>query len=512
MTESTTLSGADPAGRTGPRLRFCPSPTGVPHVGLMRTALTNFAHARATNGTLVFRIEDTDAARDSEDSYRQLLEAMTWLGITWDEGVEVGGPYGPYRQSQRRHIYDDILRRLIDAGYVYEAYSSADEVEARHRAAGRDPKLGYDNADRDLSDDHRAAFQAEGRVPVYRFRMPDADLTFVDAVRGSVTFKAGSTPDFVVARAGGEPLYTLTNPVDDALMRIDLVLRGEDLLASTPRQLPLHAALVELGLSERVPEYGHLPIVIGEGNRKLSKRDPRSKLWNLRDLGFLPEGLDNYLMLLGWSLAPDRDVFTMAEAIRSFDVHDLIPSPARFDLAKATAINGDHIRLLAADDYAERLVPYLQSAGVLSDQPTPDQQSLLAAAAPLVQTRMALLSEAPDLLAFLFVDPSDFGLDEAAAKLVTDDNGRAVLAAAAPALSGLDPDAWTIEAIEGALRGALVEGLGLKPRLAFGPIRAAVTGRRVSPPLFESMELLGSTESLRRIEAARRAPAPVSSP
>jgi glutamyl-tRNA synthetase len=507
MTDSTTSAGAAPDVRTGPRLRFCPSPTGAPHVGLMRTALTNFAHARATNGTLVFRIEDTDAARDTEDSYRQLLEAMTWLGITWDEGVEVGGPFGPYRQSERREIYDDVLRRLIEAGYVYESYTSAAEVEARHLAAGRDPKLGYDNVDRELSEAQRAAYRAEGRVPVYRFRMPDADLTFVDAVRGPVTFKTGSTPDFVVARAGGEPLYTLTNPVDDALMRIDLVLRGEDLLASTPRQLPLHAALVELGLSDRIPEYGHLPIVIGEGNRKLSKRDPRSMLWNLRDLGFLPEGLDNYLMLLGWSLAPDRDVFTMAEAIRSFDVHDVIPSPARFDLAKATAINGDHIRLLAADDYAERLVPYLQRAGVLADPPTTDQLALLAAAAPLVQTRMALLSEAPDLLAFLFVDASHFALDEAAAKLVGDDNGQAVLVTAADTLAGMEPDGWTVEAIEGALRAALVEGMGLKPRLAFGPIRAAVTGRRVSPPLFESMELLGSTESLRRIEAARLASA-----
>jgi glutamyl-tRNA synthetase, bacterial family len=470
----------------------------------MRTAMSNWMQARHTHGTLVFRIEDTDAARDSEESYQQLLEAMRWMGIDWDEGVEVGGDYGPYRQSERTQLYRDVLARLIEAGYVYEAFSTVDEVEARHRGAGRDPKLGYDNYDRDLGDEQIAAYRAEGRVPVYRFRMPGTDVGFVDAIRGEVVFKAGSTPDFVVARAGGDPLYTLTNPVDDATMRIDLVLRGEDLLSSTPRQIPLHAALVELGYAERVPEFGHLPFVMGEGNKKLSKRDPQANLFNLRDMGFLPEGLGNYLMLLGWSIGADRDVFSTSEAVEAFDVHDVNQSPARFDLVKATAINGDHIRMLEPDDFVARLVPYLHAAGLIDAEPSGDVLGLLAAAAPLVQTRMALLGEAPGLLGFLFVDPASFVLDPAdAAKFVATPDGQRVVASAYESLSALPAADWVAEKIQDTLRGNLIDGLGLKPRVAFGPVRVAVTGSRISPPLFESMELLGADESLRRLAAAR---------
>jgi glutamyl-tRNA synthetase len=502
----TPASGPDalhPAERPGPRLRFCPSPTGVPHVGLFRTALSNWAHARHVNGTLVFRIEDTDAARDSEQSYQMLLEAMRWMGIDWDEGVEVGGPFGPYRQSERRPIYDDVLAKLIDAGYVYEAFSTTDEVAARHRAAGRDPVMGYDNFDRDLTDAQKAEYRAQGRVPVYRFRMPDSEIRFVDAVRGEVVFAAGSTPDYVVARADGTPLYTLTNPIDDAMMRIELILRGEDLLSSTPRQIPLHRALIELGIGVRMPDYGHLPYVMGQGNKKLSKRDPQSNLFLLRDKGFIPEGLGNYLMLLGWSIGADRDVFSMAEAVEAFDVHDINPSPARFDLAKATAINGDHIRMLAEDDFAERLVPYLQAGGVLPAEPSAQQLGLLRQAAPLVQTRMALLGEVSGLLGFLFVEPDAFAVDEAdAAKFLATDEGQQVLTAGRQALQGVSDADWQHESIEAALRASLVDGLGLKPRKAFGPLRVAVTGSRISPPLFESMQLLGQAECLRRISAA----------
>ena len=255
---------------TAVRVRFCPSPTGNPHVGLIRTCLFNWAYARHTDGTFVFRVEDTDAARDSEQSYDQLLDALRWLRLDWDEGPEVGGPHAPYRQSERRVIYADIVARLLEAGLVYESYSSAEETEARHRAAGRDPKLGYDNHDRGLSDDERAAFRTQGREPVLRLRMPDEDLSWNDIVRGPVTFAAGSVPDFVIVRTNGDPLYPLVNPVDDALMRITHVLRGEDLLPSTPRQIALYRALIAIGVTDHVPQFGHLPYVTGEGNKKLS--------------------------------------------------------------------------------------------------------------------------------------------------------------------------------------------------------------------------------------------------
>ncbi|HWM40146.1 MAG TPA: glutamate--tRNA ligase family protein, partial [Streptomyces sp.] len=240
------------------RARFSPSPTGAPHVGLIRTVLFNWAFARHHGGRLVFRIEDTDAARDSEDSYRALLDALRWLHLDWDEGPEVGGPHEPYRQSARGEVYDDIARRLLEAGEVYESFSAPEEVEARRRAAGQDPKLGYDNADRELTDERRAELRAEGREPVLRLRMPDEDITFTDLIRGEIVFKVGSVPDPVLVRGNGRPLYTLTNPVDDALMGITHVLRGEDLLPSTPRQVALYGALQRIGVTSFTPSFGHL--------------------------------------------------------------------------------------------------------------------------------------------------------------------------------------------------------------------------------------------------------------
>ncbi|MBL8926659.1 MAG: glutamate--tRNA ligase [Pseudonocardia sp.] len=486
------------------RVRFCPSPTGTPHVGLVRTALFNWAHARHTGGTFVFRIEDTDAQRDSLESYAAILDALTWLGLDWDEGPQVGGPYGPYRQSERRDTYRDALGLLVQAGEVYESYSTAEEIEARHRAAGRDPKLGYDNADRDLTDEQTAAFRAEGRRPVFRLRMPDRDISFTDLIRGEIMFKAGVVPDFVLARGDGTPLYPLTNPLDDALMGITHVLRGEDLLPSTPRQIALFEALGRVGIGNGAPVYAHLPLVTGEGSRKLSKRDPQSNLFLYRDRGFVPEGLLNYLALLGWSIAEDRDVFTLAEMVAAFDVAKVSSNTARFDLKKAEAINSAHLRMLAPDDFARRLEPYVVAeltgtTPVMSDTLGEEQRPLLVAAAPLVQERSTVLSDAARMLRFLFVDDGAFAPDADAA-------GKNLGADAAPvleaALSSLDPlNGWSAPEIETALKAALVDGLGLKPRKAFAPVRVAVTGATVSPPLYESMELLGRERSLGRLRA-----------
>lgn len=361
---TTTASGSDV------RVRFCPSPTGLPHVGMVRTALFNWAYARHTGGKMIFRVEDTDAARDSEESYRQLVDALTWLEIDWDEGVEKGGPHEPYRQSQRHDIYREVLDKLIASGAVYESYSTADEIDARNAAAGRAKQLGYDNYDRTLTDEQKSAFRAEGREPAWRLRVPAEDVTYVDLIRGEVTFPAGSFPDFVIVRAGGIPLYTFTNPVDDALMGITHVLRGEDLMPSTARQLALYSALVDAGVTDFVPRFAHMPLVLGEeGTKKLSKRDPKADLFLQREKGFIHEGLLNYLSLLGWSIAADRDVFSRQELIEAFDIVNVNPNPARFDQKKAESINGDHIRMLAPEDFASRLVPYLVGAGVVSTPP-----------------------------------------------------------------------------------------------------------------------------------------------
>lgn len=477
------------------RVRFCPSPTGTPHVGLVRTALFNWAYARHTQGTFVFRIEDTDAARDSEESYNAILEALRWLGLDWDEGPEVGGPHEPYRQSQRGEIYRDVITRLVDAGEAYPAYSTPEEVEARHLAAGRNPKLGYDNFDRDLSAEQCAAYEAQGRKPVLRLRMPDEDLSWSDLVRGETTFGAGTVPDFALTRASGDPLYTLVNPVDDATMKITHVLRGEDLLPSTPRQIALHRALIRIGVGERVPEFAHLPTVLGEGTKKLSKRDPQSDLFLHRDRGFLPEGLLNYLALLGWGIAEDRDVFTLPEMVAAFDVVDVNSNPARFDQKKADAINAEHIRRLPPAEFARRLGAFFTAHG----HDTGLDESDFAAAAELVQTRVVVLSDGWELLKFLNDDC--YAIDpKAAAKELTGDAVE-VLDSALGALDGLSD--WSAVSIEEALKGALIDGLGLKPRKAFGPIRVAVTGATVSPPLYESMELLGRDRSIQRLREAR---------
>ena len=387
------------------RVRFCPSPTGIPHVGMVRTALFNWAEARHTKGTFVFRIEDTDAQRDSEESYNQIIEALNWLGIDWDEGINVGGPDGPYRQSERGDIYKDVAAKLLEAGYAYESFSTPEEIEARNVAAGRPKAFGYDGYDRNLTEEQKAAFRAEGRKPALRIRMPDEDVAFDDLIRGRIEFKAGSVPDYVIVRPNGDPLYTLTNPVDDAMMRINVVLRGEDLLSSTPRQIVLYRYLIELGVAKEMPLFGHMPYVMGQGNKKLSKRDPESNLFLHRDNGFIREGLLNYLALLGWSIAPDRDVFSMDEMIEKFDVRDVKANPARFDIDKAISINAEHIRMLEPQDFLNRSVPYLKRDGVVSadswDALTDREREVLTAAAPLVQPRVRLLGEVAGMVGSL---------------------------------------------------------------------------------------------------------------
>ncbi|MDF9716961.1 glutamate--tRNA ligase [Nocardioides sp. ChNu-153] len=487
------------------RVRMAPSPTGSPHVGLARTALFNWAFARhharhGAGGTFVFRIEDTDAARNTEESYTSLLEVLRWLGLDWDEGPEIGGPFAPYRQSERGELYRDVLAKLRASNYTYDCYCTTDEVTARRKAAGS-KVMGYDGFCRELSDEQVAAFRADGRAPVVRFRMPEGSITFDDLVRGEITFETEFVPDYALCRANGDPLYTLVAPVDDALMEITHVLRGEDLLSSTPRQVALYDALAAVGVGNgTTPRFGHLPYVMGEGNKKLSKRDPEAHLLAYRDQGFLAEGLLNYLALLGWAIAEDRDVFTLDEMVDAFDISRVNPNPARFDLKKCEAINGDHLRMLGVPEVTRRCVPFLVQSGLVADPPTPEQDALLAGAMPLVAERINKLTEVVDMLGFLLVDEAAFTREPADVEKVLTEDGIAVVQASYDALEPLAE--WTTAAIEEALRVALVEGRGLKPRNAFGPVRVAVTGRRVSPPLFESLELLGRERGLTRLRSA----------
>ncbi|MCF6523323.1 glutamate--tRNA ligase [Streptomyces sp. JJ36] len=482
------------------RVRFCPSPTGNPHVGLVRTALFNWAFARHHGGTLVFRIEDTDAARDTEESYEQLLDSLRWLGLDWDEGPEAGGPHGPYRQSQRMDLYRDVAERLQAAGHAYRCFCTPEELETRRelaRAEGR--PSGYDGMCRDLPPEQIAEYEAEGRTSIVRFRMPDEPITFTDLVRGELTFSPENVSDYGIVRASGAPLYTLVNPVDDALMEITHVLRGEDLLSSTPRQIALYRALADIGVGKgTTPAFGHLPYVMGEGNKKLSKRQPESALNLYRERGFLPAGLLNYLSLLGWSLAEDRDIFTMDEMVAAFDIHDVNANPARFDLKKAEAINATHIRELPVADFAAACAPWLREP-YAPWAPEQFDQAAFEELAPLAQTRVTVLSDITDNVDFLFLDEPV--ADEKSWQKAMKPGAGDVLRSIHSRLAELAGDAWRAEPLKEAVLAA-GEAHGLKLGKAQAPLRVAVTGRTVGLPLFESLEVLGRERTLLRVDTA----------
>ncbi len=485
---------------TGVRVRFAPSPSGDLHVGNIRTALYDWAFARRTGGTFVLRIEDTDQTRVTPEYIASALGTLRWLGLQWDEGPEVGGRYGPYLQSERLSIYAEWLDHLLRTGQAYYCYCTPEELAARREAArsGGGPS-GYDAHCRVLTAEQVAEYRAEGRKPVVRFRMPDGSTTFTDLVRGEVTFDHAHVPDFVLARADGSPLYTLAVAVDDVLMKITHVVRGEDLLSSTPRQIAVYRAM---GVAEAdFPVFAHLPYVLGKDNQRLSKRNGVVSVNWYREEGFLPEAIDNYLALLGWSPGDNREEFSLADLAAEFDLARVNKNPAQFDVKKLEAINGDKIRALEPADFVARITPFLERVEMVATPPAPDQAALIEAAAPLIQTRIGRLTEAVGLLSFLFAgDDGGFKVEPEDAERVLTPDALPVLQAAEVALAEVEP--WAHEAIKAALSTALVNGLGLAPRKAFAPVRVAVTGKRVSPPLYESIELLGRERALHRLAAA----------
>jgi glutamyl-tRNA synthetase len=476
------------------KVRFAPSPTGDLHVGNIRTALFDWAYARHTGGTFLFRIEDTDTTRVTDEYIQAAIDTLKWLGLNWDEGPEVGGDNGPYLQSQRLGIYAEWAQKFLDQKDAYHCYCSAEELEAvreAQRAANVAP--GYNGHCRDLTADQIAGYKSEGRLPVVRMRMPDGGTTFNDLIRGDVSFDHKFVPDFVLVRGDGSPLYTLAVAVDDVLMKVTHVLRGEDLLSSTPRQIRVYQAM---GLAlEDYPVFAHLPFVMGQDNAKLSKRNGEVSIAWYRDKGFLPEAICNYLALLGWSPGDDRENVTMKELTELFTVEKVHSSPARFDMKKLEAINGDKIRALTIDEFLDWSLPFLTKAGVITG--SADELALVKLALPLIQERIIMLSEVPAMLKFLFV--KNFAVEADSVAKITDDASKQVLARS---LKELEPLAtWNHDSIEAALRSSLIEEMGLKPRIAFGAVRIATTGSTISPPLFESMELLGKEASLARIRA-----------
>jgi glutamyl-tRNA synthetase len=467
------------------RCRFAPAPSGSIHVGNARSALFSWLFARHHGGAFVLRVEDTDASRVSEEAFHGVIESLRWLGLDWDEGPDVGGPHGPYRQSLRSDIYREQVHRLTEAGHAYHCYCTAEELKERKDAAiARGEPPGYDGRCRTLSDEERSGFEASGRPSVIRFAMAEREWVVDDLVKGEVRFPLGQLRDFVLVRSDGSPVFLLAVAVDDMLMGVTHVIRGDDLLASAPR----NAAVIE-ALGGTPPRYAHLPQVLGMDGKPLSKRHGSTSVEAFREHGFLPEALMNYLALLGWSKDESTTFLSRDELIRAFDLPRVSSNPAAFDTQKLEWMNNHYIQSLGDDELAARCMHFLSGAGLLPDPAT------LRAAMPLVRERMKTLTESVELLRFLFTD--DVVPNEKAAAIIAK-APEGYLARAADRLVTIDP--WTRDTIQAAL-DELATSADLNRTKGWQPVRAAATGSNVSPPLPESLELLGRDATVARLRA-----------
>ena len=493
---------------SAPRLRVAPSPTGDPHVGTAYMSLFNLAFARQQGGSFVLRIEDTDRVRFRADSEQQVFDTLHWLGLTWDEGPDVGGPYAPYRQSERLDNYRPYVERLLAEGHAYHCWCSTERLaEMRDKQQKLKLPTGYDRLCHGKTAEERSLLPGFNETPVVRMLVPDdVQLHFDDLIRGRVS--APRPDDQVILKGDGFPPYHLAVVVDDHEMGITHVVRGEEWISSTPKHVLLYRWL---GLE--APAFAHMPLLRNTDKSKISKRkNPAARLTWFQEQGYLPEALVNFLALLAYPPKQDAEgndveVFTFAEFSEDFDWRKVNPVGPIFDLKKLEWLNGVYIRDLEVGDLASRLLPYLERDGVLSGNPSLGELARLKSITALIQTRMALLSEASALVAPFYLADDALEIAEDARAQLKDDADK-VLATAIGVLEGIDDtgtgvlgseSGWNAAAIEAALRTAIVDGLGIKPKFAFGPLRTAVSGQRISPPLFESMEILGKTSTLTRL-------------
>ena len=483
------------------RLRVAPSPTGDPHVGTAYMSLFNLAFVRQQGGQFVLRVEDTDRARFRADSEQQVYDMLHWLGLHWDEGPDIGGPYAPYRQSERLDTYRPHVEKLLADGRAYHCWCTPERLQAmREDQQKRKVPTGYDRLCRGKTREERAQLPGASDAAVVRMLIPDdAPLEFTDLIRGAV--HAPRPDDQVILKADGFPTYHLAVVVDDHLMGITHVVRGEEWISSTPK----HLLLCDWLGWER-PAYAHMPLLRNTDKSKISKRkNPAARLTWFREEGYLPEALVNFLGLLGYSLPSGEEVFSFADMSASFDWTRVNTVGPVFDLDKLEWLNGHYLRELPAEEFVRRTLPFLQREGLVDPDPTQEQLAAVAASVELVQPRMKLLTEAPALLRFVLVDEEAFVLDPAAAEkeLV---GKEAVVAAALAAVEPLVT--WDTESLQAAIEAALLaDGMGLSRKKALAPLRVAVTGGTVAPPLYESFALLGRERTLRRLRAAAGAPA-----
>ncbi len=474
------------------RLRFAPSPTGYLHVGGARTALYNWLLARQSGGAFILRIEDTDLSRSTEEAIEAIMTDLRWLGLDWDEGPDAGGDHWPYRQTGRYALYREAAGRLLREGHAYRCFCSPEELKERRERAmreGRNPM--YDRRCRDIPEDEARRMEAEGRPYALRFRVPEEGETKVrDLVRGEVIFRHREIEDFVLLRNDGTPTYNLAVVVDDIDMRITHVVRGDDHLPNTPKQILIYRAL-----GKEPPSFAHLPMIVGQDGKPLSKRHGDVAVGYYREAGFLPRAMINFLALLGWSLDDSTTIMDLETLVSSFSLERVSSKPAVWDMEKLYWMNSQYIMAMDDRELAEAVRPFLVREGLLEEGDREGAEKLRRAA-PLIRERIKVLSDAVPLLAFLF---REVEVAEDSRQFLEGEENLAVLREAGKRL--LELERYDAQGIESLLR-SMVEEMGLKPRKAFQPIRVAVTGSKVSPPLFESMEILGREKCLQRIARA----------
>ena len=482
------------------RVRFAPSPTGVPHVGNIRTALFNWLFARHEGGQFILRIEDTDQTRLVPGALDAILKGLRWLGLDWDEGPEVGGPYGPYFQSQRLEHYERASGELLEKSLVYRCYCSPERLEQmRAEQARRKEPPRYDRHCRNLTAAQCDEQEAKGLTPVIRFRTPTSGRThFDDLIRGRVTFDNDTLDDFVLLKSDGFPTYHLANVVDDHLMEITHVLRADEWLPSTPRHVLLYQAL-----GHDPPRFAHLPMLLGKDKAKLSKRHGAVSILDYEREGYLPEAMFNFLGLLGWSLDDHTEIISREGFIKNFSLERVVKNPAVFDVEKLTWMNGVYMRDLPPERLAELLAARLEG-DLPPAVPRPLDSERLLKMVPIVQERIRLLNEAADMLGFFFIEGRlEYAPETLLGKAFAGKRSEAaaVLETVIGRLSHVGD--WRHEALEETLR-PLASELGLKTGDLFMLLRVAVTGRTATPPLFETMELLGREPCLERLQDALR--------
>lgn len=477
------------------RVRFAPSPTGYLHVGSSRTALFNYLFAKHHNGVFVLRIEDTDLARSTEASTQAILDGMKYLELFWDEGPEVGGDYGPYFQSQRLDLYREYADKLLEAGRAYQCFCTPEELDQIRKEAveqGRDPK--YDGRCFHLSDAERQQFIEQGRKPVLRFKAEYEGTTVVeDLIRGKVTFDNNQLDDFVIVKSDGMPTYNFAVVVDDALMRISHVIRGEDHLSNTPKQIQLYEAL-----SFPVPKFAHIPMILGPDKTLLSKRHGATSVTQFRDEGYLPDAMVNYLALLGWSYDDSQTIFKRDDLIRKFALEKVSKNPAVFDITKLQWMNGVYIRDLSLDEFYQTALPLFQSWGYISEEVTSEEESRLKAVLAILQERVKLLSELKEASYYFFEDELRYN-EKALNKVLFKEGAAEVLNALLPEL--LNVKDYTQENLEPLFR-KVQEQFDCKLAAVIQPVRVAVTGTNVSPGIYEVLALLGRAKTCERIKDA----------